>query len=175
MFSEWMWTSWGQAGLIVLSVLLMVPAVIATIRLIGLRSLSKMSSFDFVVTVAIGSIVATTVATSSPFAHGALGVFTLLSFQAAISFLRRRTRIERFIDNTPVLLMRDGVMIDAALDRERVTRSDVLAKLREANVLQMSDVRAVVLESTGDISVLHGSVLDDVLLEGVRDVESLTH
>ena len=50
-----------------------------------------------------------------------------------------------------------------------MTRSDVLAKLREANVLAMTDVRAVVLETTGDISVLHGDAqVDDILLAGVR-------
>ena len=172
MFSDWMWTSWTQAGLVLLSVALIIPAVIGIIRLIGLRSLSKMSSFDFVVTVAIGSIVATTVATPTPVANGALGVLALLSFQAVISLLRSRTTLEKVVDNTPVLLMRDGEMIEHALQRERVARSDVIAKLREANVLQLSQVRAVVLETTGDISVLHGSsALDDVLLEGVREVE----
>jgi uncharacterized membrane protein YcaP (DUF421 family) len=62
-------------------------------------------------------------------------------------------------------------MLDDVLRREGVTRADVLAKLREANVLRMEEVRAVVLESTGDISVLHAdddTELQDVLLEGVR-------
>lgn len=169
MFADWLWTSWEQAGVVVLSALLMVPAVILIIRVMGLRSLSKMSSFDFAVTVAIGSVMASSVATSTPVANGALAVASLLCVQAAIARLRRSTRVERLIDNTPALLMCDGQFDDDALSRNRVTRSDVIAKLREANVLEMKEVRAVVLETTGDISVLHGKApVDDILLSGVR-------
>ena len=171
MFSEWIWTSWTEAGLVALTTPLMLAAVIVIIRISGLRSLSKMSSFDFVVTVAIGSIVASTVATSTRFANGALAVGVLLLAQAVVAVLRRRTGFENLVDNTPMLLMRDGEMIDEALDRTRVTRSDVYAKLREANVLTTKDALAVILETTGDISVLHGDGgIDAVLLDGVTDL-----
>lgn len=171
MVADWLWTSWEQAGLVVVSALIMVPAVIAIIRVMGLRSLSKMSSFDFAVTVAIGSVMASTVATSTPVANGALAVAALFSVQAVIALLRRFDRFERIVDNTPALLMRDGKFMDDAMARQRVTRSDVIAKLREANVLDLTEVQAVVLETTGDISVLHGETsLDDILLDGVRGV-----
>jgi uncharacterized membrane protein YcaP (DUF421 family) len=152
----------------------MLASVVIVIRVSGLRSLSKMSSFDFAVTVAIGSILASTVTTSTPYLHGALAVGSLLGLQAAIAVLRRRSeRLETAIDNTPMLLMRDGEMIDAALSKARVTTSDVIAKLREANALQFADVHAVVLETTGDISVLHGDgPFDDLLLDGVRDLRA---
>ncbi len=172
MVADWLWTSWTQAGLVVLSALIMVPVLIAIIRTMGLRSLSKMSSFDFAVTVAIGSVMASSVATTTPVANGALAVGALLVVQAAIATLRRRSRsFENLVDNTPSLLMRDGEFIEDALSHCRVTKSDVVAKLREANVLRLTEVRAVILETTGDISVLHGEApLDDILLDGVRDV-----
>lgn len=170
MFADWIWTSWEQAGLVALSALLMMAVVIITIRFVGLRSLSKMSSFDFAVTVAIGSIMASTVATSTPVANGALAVVALLVVQAFVAVLRRFASFSNVVDNAPTMLMRDGTYIDAALDSCRVTRSDVVAKLREANVLALADVRAVVLETTGDISVLHGTEeVDPALLDGVID------
>jgi hypothetical protein len=58
----WLFTSWSTAGWVVLSGLIMLLAVVAIIRITGLRSLSKMSSFDFVVTIAIGSILGSVVA-----------------------------------------------------------------------------------------------------------------
>ena len=64
--------------------------------------------------------------------------------------------------------MRDGVFLEASMASSRVSRDDVLAKLRAANVLSLSEVRAVVLETTGDISVLHGDHLDDDLIRDVR-------
>ena len=115
MVADWLWTSWTQAGLVVLSAVIMVPVVIAIIRTMGLRSLSKMSSFDFAVTVAIGSVMASSVATSTPVANGALAVGSLLTVQAVIARLRRRDGFENVVDNTPSLLMRDGNFIDDAL------------------------------------------------------------
>ena len=171
LISQWTWTSWGEAGLVVASAAAMVVLVIVVIRVVGLRSLSKMSGFDFVVTVAIGSVVASTVATSTPIAQGFLAVAALLGVQAIIALIRLRGDDGSIVDNTPLLLMRDGELIPEAMCRARVTESDVRAKLREANVLTLSQVRAVVLETTGDISVLHGDgPVDAALLDAVRDV-----
>lgn len=170
MFADWIWTSWDRVGLILLSAVLMMAAVVVIIRVVGLRSLSKMSSFDFAVTVAIGSVLGGAVATSTSVADGAFAIASLLAVQAAVSALRRFTRFEKVVDNTPTLLMSDGEFLPEDLDRCRVTRADIMTKLREANVLELSDVRAVVLETTGDISVLHGArQLDPRLLDGVSD------
>ena len=63
-------------------------------------------------------------------------------------------------------------MLTDNMQAARVTQDDLFAKLREANTLSMSEVRAVVLETTGDISVLHGPEngrpLEDAILFGVR-------
>ncbi len=173
MFADWIWTSWERVGLILLSAVLMIAAVVVIIRVIGLRSLSKMSSFDFAVTVAIGSVLGGAVSTSTSVADGAFAIASLLAVQAVVAALRRFTRFAKAVDNVPTLLMSDGEFLGEALDRCRVTKADVVAKLREANVLTTSEVRAVVLETTGDISVLHGSTpMDPSLLDGVRDSRS---
>lgn len=152
--------------MVVVSAVVMVAAVIVIIRAVGLRSLSKMSSFDFAVTVAIGSMIASVVATSTPVVNGVLGVASLLGVQALVATLRRRASLSAVVDNTPKLLMHDGHFIGSALTR--VTQSDVVAKLRESNVLRLEQVRAVVLETTGDISVLHGDgPVDDMLFDNV--------
>lgn len=171
MIENWLTTSWTETWLVVVSATAILLAVIAAIRVVGLRSLSKMSSFDFTVTVAIGSIVAGTASTPSSLPNGALAVAALLGTQALISWRRQQGHLDRVVDNEPLLLMRDGQFLHDALRRSRVTERDVVAKLREANVLQLSAVRAVVLEATGDISVLHGDQpIDDVVLDDVRIV-----
>ena len=51
-----------------------------------------------------------------------------------------------------------------------MTEDDVRAKLREANVAGYDEVRAVVLETTGSVSVLDGArEIDHDLLRGVRN------
>lgn len=147
--------------------------IVAVVRIIGLRAFSKMTAFDFVVTVAIGSLLAGASQASawSGFAQSILAMATLLGVQYAVARLRRASaRFEAVVQNAPVLLMRDGEILLPALNATRVAQDDLIAKLREANVLDFSQVRAVVLETTGDISVLHGPELQARLLEGVSDI-----
>ena len=164
--------TWSTALQIVASAAAILAVVVALIRLNGLRSLSKMSSFDFVVTIAVGSIIASTVLSDSvsPL-EGMLGVVALLFSQRLLARARVSANASVLVDNTPVVLMVGERMLDDTLARVRVTRDDIRGKLREANVIELSEVHVVVLESTGDISVLHGSgdkTLDGRLLEGVK-------
>ena len=145
--------------------------IILLVRIVGLRSFSKMTSFDFVMTVAMGSLLATSATANqwATFAQAMVAVAGLFFFQYALARVRKHSDIvETLVGNTPVLLMRDGEIIDSAMKATRVSRADLISKLREANVLDMSDVRAVVLEATGDISVLHGDEMADELLDGVQ-------
>ncbi|MXO66538.1 DUF421 domain-containing protein [Altericroceibacterium endophyticum] len=148
--------------------------VIFLVRMIGLRAFSKMTAFDFIVTLATGSLLANaaTVTSWRAFIQTVLAIAVLLIIQYVLAWLRRYSgAAERAMGNEPLLLMRDGEFCEEALRKSRVDRSDVYAKLREANALELSKVRAVVLETTGDISVLHGDRLDSVLLDGVRGAD----
>ena len=148
---------------------ILVPVMVFFVRLAGLRAFSKMSSYDFAVTVAFGSVLAATVVNPGvTLWQGIAGMAALFAVQWLIGLARSRSdAVEHVADNTPVVLMRDGKVIMANLTATRVTMSDLRAKLREANVLSFDEVRAVVLETTGDVSVLHGDHLDDALLNDV--------
>lgn len=147
--------------------------IIILVNVAGLRSFSKMTSFDFVTTVAFGSLLATasTLTKWTDFAQALCAIAMLFLLQYLVARFRKQSdSFENFIGNDPIMLMRDGEIFQDALEHTRVSRSDLIAKLREANVMHLSEVRAVVLESTGDISVLHGETLDDDLIDGVRTV-----
>ena len=175
------WFSTSSTALlgVVLSTLAIYVVLIALLRLVGLRSFSKMSSFDFAVTVAVGSVLASTILTPSPpVLQAAVALASLFSVQYAIAWLRKRTAwMEHLVDNEPLILMTREGMVPGNLRRARVTENDVWAKLREANVLAVDQVRAVVFETTGDISVLHGDPdgrqLEACVLTGVRDAERI--
>jgi len=145
--------------------------VAMVVRVIGLRSFSKMASFDFVATVATGSLLANAATATNweSYLQSSVAVTSILGTQALITALRRKCgRVTEILENTPIVLMRHGIYNEAALSATRVTKSDVRAKLREANALQTNEIEAVVLETTGDISVLHGRPPDDELFIGVR-------
>ena len=165
----WLSTSWAQLLLVIISTVVVFAAVIAYTRVSGLRSFSKMSGFDFASTVAIGSIMATVAVTSASLINGLVALAALFGAQVLIGLLRRRTSFEQVVDNQPLMLMEGERVLHDNLRRSRIAEKDLRAKLREANVTDTSSVLAVVLETTGDISVLHGQgPLDTRLLEGVR-------
>ena len=147
--------------------------VVFLVRLLGLRSFSKMTNFDFVMTIAVGSLLAGAAQATqwTGFGQAMIAMATLFAVQWIVARLRKSyDSFEQAIQNDAVLLMKDGEFCRKAMDRERVAESDLVAKLREANVLEMSKVRAVVLETTGDVSVMHGDVLEDRLIANIRDL-----
>lgn len=151
---------------------LIIVLVIALTRANGLRSFSKMSSYDFAITVAKGSVLASTAlaGTAKQFWTGMVAMAALFLVQGLVSRLRQHFRpVEESVDNTPILLMREGRILEENLRRGQITRDDLMGKLRKSNALRLSEVRAVVLEATGDVSVLHGSgPVDEALLRDVR-------
>lgn len=144
--------------------------VVLLTRLNGLRSFSKMSGFDFVTTVATGSVIATAITSDGKgFWVAMLGLAGLYLVQAVLAYARKSSPgVKDAMDNRPLLLMEGGKFLDANMQRAEITRSDVWAKLRAANALDLQNVRAVVLETTGDVSVLHGDrPVPPELLDGV--------
>lgn len=166
---QWFTISSESLIAIILTAIGIYIALVIMTRISGKRSFSKMSSFDFAITVAIGSIFATAIVSKSvSLQQGIIGLLSIYVIQIVVAFARRWNFIQNLIDNKPTLLMKDGKVIEGNLKKCHVTVSDLKAKLREANVIQLSEVKAVVFESTGDISVLHGSddkEIDDWIMD----------
>ena len=178
-WSGWLDLRWEEAVMVLVTLAVVYLAIIALTRLMGLRSFAKMSAFDFATTVAIGSLFASAIANKDPSLGVALVAFAgLYMAQRALSALRLWiSGAEDLIDNEPLLLMDGPEILRENLERSSVTEDDLRAKLREANVLHYGQVRAVVLETTGDISVLHSDDpdvrLDPDILHAVRGAERL--
>ena len=148
--------------------------VVLLVRVVGLRSFSKMTSFDFVMTIAMGSLVGSAArsTTWTDYLQAVAAMASLFLVQWVTANLRNSSHwANRVIQNQPVLLMRDGKVLEEALRATRVSRDSLFEKLRGANVLDMAKVRAVVLETTGDVSVLHGDRLEETILQGTTRLD----
>lgn len=170
---KWFEASTTSLLAIVLTAVGIYIATIIFTRIAGKRSFSKMSSFDFAMTVAIGSLIATTVLSNSvSLLQGIVGMAAVYTLQISVAIFRRFDFVEKLIDNKPLLLMDGRDILHKNLKKARVTESDLRSKLREANVLELSQVRAVIFETTGDIAVLHSKdnavQVEDWLVEGVE-------
>lgn len=146
--------------------------IILITRFAGKRTFAKMTSFDFAVTIAMGSILADAV--NKPFSS-LLPAFVSLALLAILQVifalvLSKSNKAEKVLTNTPILLMKDGQILEDNLKKALVSRADLMGKLREANALQLSQVKAVVFETTGDVSVLHSADnkdIDPIIMEDV--------
>ncbi|AXQ94795.1 DUF421 domain-containing protein [Cereibacter azotoformans] len=130
--------------------------LIAMLRASGKRTLSKMNAFDFVVTVALGSTLATVLLNRSvPLAEGVAALALLICLQYAITWLAVRVpAVQALVKSEPTLLLHDGCFLDQALKRQRVTRDEVLAALRQSGMDDPAGARSVVLETDGSLSVI---------------------
>lgn len=119
--------------------------LIAILRVSGKRTLAKMNAFDFVVTVALGSTLATVLLSKDvPLTEGLLGFAILAVLQFAIAWLAQRVpSVEVAIKATPRLLLRDGRIDQAALLDERVTVEEIKAAVRKGALGDLRDVAAV--------------------------------
>lgn len=177
--SQWLNVSEPAIAAVVFTALGIYAIVILLTRLAGLRSFSKISSFDFAITVAIGSVIASTVVLKSvSLMKGAVALAALYTVQFVAAVLREHSSLfGSMVNNQAILLMAGEEVLEENLHKAQMTRGDLRSKLREANVIHPSQVRAVVMETTGDVSVLHAGpgapALDPDLLSDVRDVERL--
>ena len=132
-------------------------ALVAWLRVTGKRTVSKWNAFDLIVTIALGSTLATVLLTKDvALVEGLLGMGLLIMLQYAITWLSVRSdRVRRAVKNQPTLLLRDGAVREAAMKQQRVSRGELLAAVRSHGHASLESIDAVVLESDGTFSVIN--------------------
>jgi uncharacterized membrane protein YcaP (DUF421 family) len=147
--------------------------VIVVLRLTGKRTLAKLNAFDLIVSVALGSTLATILLSSDvSWSEGAAALALLALLQFAVSWTTVHLPGGRgVVTARPTLLLEDGRLLDEALREQRVTVDEVRQAVRATGTGDLTSVAAVVLESDGSLSVISRSRAGDrSTLEGVRRV-----
>lgn len=145
--------------------------LIVFLRVSGKRTLSKMNAFDLVVTVALGSTLATVLLTKDiALAEGALAFALLIGLQFVVTWSSVRARwVRQLVTGEPLMLLYRGEFLAAAMRRARVTEEEVWAAVRSAGLASLGGAEAVVLETDGSFSVVHqGSESGRSSLAGVQ-------
>lgn len=132
--------------------------VILFIRVSGKRSTSQMNNFDWIVTVAMGSLVGSSLVLEDvTLAEALLATGMLMVLQFLFTFGAARSGwIERLIKSRPRILYTDGYCTEA-MSRERITKSEIRAAIRETGTASLADIQWVVLESDATFSVIRKS------------------
>jgi uncharacterized membrane protein YcaP (DUF421 family) len=145
--------------------------LVVFLRISGNRTLSKMNAFDLVVTVALGSTLATVLLSKSvALAEGVVAFALLIGLQFAVTWASVRIRwVRRLVAGEPRMLLYRGHCLPTALRAARVTEDELQAAVRTAGLPSLLEAEAVVLETDGSFSVVRtGSRNDYSVFEGVR-------
>jgi uncharacterized membrane protein YcaP (DUF421 family) len=174
---DWYFTGWEPIVRAVAATLSGYVAVVVLLRVSGKRTLSKMNMFDFVVTIALGSILASTALGGGvPVLVGVTAVACLVVAQFVITWLSVRWRpFNRFVTGEATLLLFRGELIESALRQCRLSAMEIEAAVRNNGGATLEETFAVVLETDGSMSVIggpserHGLKVTGILNESGED------
>lgn len=165
-----MWFStWSDLARILLVGAAAYVTLVVILRTSGKRTLAKLNAFDLVVTVALGSTLATIfLDTNVTWAQGAVALTALALLQFLVAALTTRFGGRAAVTSNPTLLVQHGQILGSALRAQRVTEAEILQAVRSFGVGDIGMIAAAVLETDGTISVVtqqragSGSALCDV-------------
>ena len=150
-FNDW-------SGLVRVAVVgtLAYAGLVLLLRISGKRTLSKMNAFDLIVTVALGSTLATVLLSKDVVLADGITAFALLiALQYLITWSSVRwPYVEKLVKTEPSLLFFQGQFLEKTLRQQRVTRAEIHAAVRAQGMPRLEDVAAVVQETDGSMTVL---------------------
>lgn len=130
--------------------------LIIFLRISGKRTLTKLNAFDLVVTVALGSTLATILLNNSISLLEGMTAFSLLIFlQYLFTLLSVHSKwFNNIIKSEPSLLFLDGQFLRSTMKKERIKEIEILQAIRNTGFGSTEKVKAVVLETDGSLSVI---------------------
>lgn len=148
--------SWSGLVRVLVVGTLAYAGLVLLLRVSGKRTLAKMNAFDLVVTVALGSTLATITLTEDvALFEGMLAFVTLVALQFIVAWLSvRSATVRNLVKSEPALLARRGELLHGAMRRERVTVDEIRAAVREEGLPSLDVAEAVILETDGSFSVV---------------------
>ena len=163
--------SWSGLGRVLVVGICAYAGLVLILRISGKRTLSKMNAFDFIVTVALGSTLASLLLSKDvPMAEGMLALALLVALQWVVAWIAVRSAWWRkVIKSEPQLLAFRGELIESALRSERISAEEIHSALRASGIASLADVAAVVLETDGTVAVVP-SMSDAPNVSALREV-----
>lgn len=148
--------TWSQLLKILLTGTLSYVAIVVILRISGKRTLAQMNAFDFIVTVALGSTLATAMLSKdTPLAEGLTGLGLLVLLQYLVSWVYVRfPAFNKLVKSEPRLLFYQGQFKENALQEERLEKEELWQAARKQGILSLDQVEAIVLETNGQFSII---------------------
>lgn len=156
---SWLLNSWEDIVRVAIVAVLGYLAFAMIIRLSGKRTISKLNTFDLILSIVIGSLLARTIlARDAALLEGVVALVTLIIMQVLFTRLATREAIIRdLVHPRPSLLFYRGELHLSRMHRERISNEDIRQAVRSSGLSSMDEVEVVVLEPDGKLSVIRKS------------------
>ena len=130
--------------------------VMVLVRVSGKRAVGQFTPFDLILLILIGNAVQNGInGGDNSLTGAAIMATTLIALNYAVAFVTSRSRrAERLVEGEPVLIARDGRLLDSVLRRELITSSDFDAAMRQQGCRGIEDVELALLETNGHITIV---------------------
>jgi uncharacterized membrane protein YcaP (DUF421 family) len=153
--ATWLVSQTGELVGVVGKALLMYATAVVGLRIAHRRTLSQWTAIDFAAAVAIGAIIGrTAVASDQSFLVGAVALITLLAAHAVVTLGRGNRWVAKAVDHRVRVLVDHGQLRHDQLCLCGLTQNDVLAKLRERGVRDLGELRYVLYETKGELTIV---------------------
>ena len=161
-------SSWDSIGRIFVIGILAYVGLICMLRISGKRTLSQMNSFDFIITIAMGSTFSSGLLDKQ---IALLDTLVALGLLIGIQFLItklsvRSSTVNSLVKGTPSLLFQKGEFYEPEMRKVRVGKDEMLASMREQGISTFSQVEVIVLETNGKLSAIPKQLSEESLLPG---------
>jgi uncharacterized membrane protein YcaP (DUF421 family) len=125
-------------------------------RGLGKRELAQMSPFELVLLVTVGDLIQQGVTQDDRSITGAVLAVGTLAFWVLLASMitHKSSRAARIFEGIPVVILRDGQPVEAAMNYERVNLDEVAGEARSQGIADLADVRLGVLEPDGTFSFI---------------------
>jgi uncharacterized membrane protein YcaP (DUF421 family) len=152
----WLGSDWAGLGYVALTTIAMYVTMVISVRVAGRRTIAQLAAYDVIVTVALGTLLASTIVSADPsYARATTATVVLLCLQVAVGALRRRSdRFDRALTFEPEVVVEQGrLRLPSGLTTSQLTEGELRARLRQQGVFDLDGVAVVVLEPSGGLSV----------------------
>jgi len=130
--------------------------VVVALRIMGKQQISQLQPFEFVLTLMLAELATIPMEdTGIPLLKGVIPICILLFAQVTISYLSLKSQgIRKVVSGTTTILIKNGIILDEALRKNRYNINDLLEQLRIKNHPNVNEIEFAYLETNGEISVI---------------------
>ncbi|MGP5211716.1 DUF421 domain-containing protein [Psychrobacter alimentarius] len=145
-----------KLGRIVLTTAMIYVLIVLVTKVSGKRSTSQLNNFDWVVTVMIGSLGASTILLKNvPFVEGASSILVLYLLQFLVTkYASISPQFSSFILSEPRIVFYQGQFLPDAMRDERLTRQEIECAMRSDGINSFDEVEAIVFESDAKLTII---------------------